>query len=61
MQTMKMGALKQALDAGSVDELYDNRGSDSYNNLHLAGASQLSVSEVEGRLPENKHAMLVFY
>jgi hypothetical protein len=61
MQTIDMKDLKQALDDGQVTELYDNRGEGSFNHLHIAGAKQLSVSDVAKGLPADKQAMLVFY
>ncbi|MCA8916373.1 MAG: hypothetical protein KDB90_13265 [Planctomycetes bacterium] len=61
MKTMKMNELKQALDEGRVDGLYDNRGPGSYGNLHIKGAQQLSVSAVKEHLPADVNAMLVFY
>jgi hypothetical protein len=61
MKTITHDKLKRALDAGEVAALYDNRGPGSYNALHIAGAEQLSVSDVKGRLPADRSAMLVFY
>ena len=61
MQEMTMDELKTALEAGRVDGLYDNRGLGGYNALHIAGAKQLSVSDVKDGLPLDKNAMLVFY
>ncbi|MCA8919002.1 MAG: hypothetical protein KDB32_07980 [Planctomycetes bacterium] len=61
MKTIEMDDLKRELDAGHVFKLYDNRGPGSYGALHIAGAEQLSVSDVTARLPEDTGAMLVFY
>jgi hypothetical protein len=62
MQNISKDDLKQALDDGRVDGFYDNRGPGSYGALHIKGAEQLSVSDVnEDNLPGDKDAMLVFY
>lgn len=61
MQVIEMNDLKSALDEKRVNGLYDNRGLGGYNSLHIAGAEQLSVSDVASRLPDDKEAMLVFY
>ena len=61
MQVIEMNDLKTALDEKRVDGLYDNRGSGSFGNLHIAGAEQLAVSDVAERLPDDKEAVLVFY
>jgi hypothetical protein len=61
MQTIEMNDLKQAIEQGRVHALYDNRGPGSFNNLHIKGAKQLSVSDVARRLPDDRDLMLVFY
>lgn len=61
MRTITYTELRQALDDGRVEALYDNRGPGSFNALHIKGAQQLSVGEVRDRLPADYNAMLVFY
>ena len=61
MKSIKYTELAQALDEGRVYALYDNRGVNSFNTLHIKGAQQLSVDAVKERLPADINAMLVFY
>ena len=63
VRTIELNALKQALDEGRVDGLYDNRGPGSYGARHIAGAKLLPVPDAAAGkdLPADKAAMLVFY
>ena len=55
--------LKQALDDEKVDALYDNRGQESYETLHIKSARLLSIPDAAAGqgLPEQKESFLVFY
>jgi rhodanese-related sulfurtransferase len=63
VRVIEIDDLKAALDAGKVDELYDNRGPGSYGAMHIKGAKLLPVPDAaQGKdLPADKDAMLVFY
>lgn len=63
VRVIEINDLKQALEAGKVDGLYDNRGPGSFESRHIKGAKLLPVPDAEAGigLPDNKEAMLVFY
>lgn len=63
VREMKLSELQDALKAGDVFALYDNRGPGSYGARHIKGAVNLPVPEAAtGKgLPADKAALLVFY
>jgi hypothetical protein len=63
VREIQLDELKQALEAGKVDGLYDNRGPGSFEARHIKGAKLLPVPDAAAGkgLPDEKQAMLVFY
>jgi hypothetical protein len=63
VRVIEIDDLKAAMEAGKVNELYDNRGPGSYGAMHIKGAKLLPVPDAAAGkgLPTHKEAMLVFY
>lgn len=55
--------LKQALDSGALDHLFDARSEDAFEKSHIKGGESLPAEQVERGvgLPQRKDAAIVFY
>jgi rhodanese-related sulfurtransferase len=59
---VKVDALKQQLDAGEKVTIFDVRTADAYAELHIRGAKNLPLRQVEARaaaeVPKNSRVVL---